>query len=274
MTGKGKAQEAERLGFESIWCAEHIIAPVDVPYSAGKSSFFPDANVSGFGDPLVKLARASGVTTRIRLGTSVLLVPEHQPLLLAKQIATLDYYSGGRFILGVGTGWHREESEIMGVEFDRRWTQTRECLEILKAAWTHDAVAYEGRYYRFPAVRVYPQPASKPHPPILLGGIAPNVLRRVAAIGDGWAPEKATPDSLKEQLRELHALLAEQGRDPRTVQISVHGKPPDPELIGDFFAAGADRVVPGLGVITGDMGEALAALETVAKAVLPVAARF
>ena len=130
----------------------------------------------GVGDPFVALARASGTTKRIRLGTGIVLVPERHPLLLAKEVATLDRFSGGRFLFGIGAGWLREETEIMGGDFDHRWTQTRESVLAMKALWTKPEAEFQGRYYRFPLVRSYPKPAQQPHPPVLLGGSAKTGL--------------------------------------------------------------------------------------------------
>ena len=131
------ARTAEALGFESLWCAEHPIMPVH------SSSRFPGSadgiipeSYSHFVDPFVALARASGTTTRLKLGTGITLVPERNPLLLAKEISTLDLFSGGRFLFGIGTGWHREETTIMGGDFDHRWTQTREAILVMKELWT------------------------------------------------------------------------------------------------------------------------------------------
>jgi alkanesulfonate monooxygenase SsuD/methylene tetrahydromethanopterin reductase-like flavin-dependent oxidoreductase (luciferase family) len=141
----------------------------------------PAAYYSWFVDPFVALARASAVTTRLKLGTGITLVPERNPLLLAEEIATLDDYSGGRFLFGVGTGWHKEETEIMGGTFAHRWSQTREAIEAMKQLWTNEAAEYHGTYYDFPLVRSFPRPIQQPHPPIYLGGVATNVLRSISS---------------------------------------------------------------------------------------------
>ena len=135
---------------------------------------------SHFTDPYIALARASGVTTTLKLATGITLMPQRNPLLLAKEIAALDHHSGGRFILGVGTGWLREEVEIFGGNFARRWTQTREALDVMKALWSQEAAEFHGEFFDFPPVRSYPKPVQKPHPPIVLGGAAKNVFRRVS----------------------------------------------------------------------------------------------
>src|SRR5438128_240989 len=165
------ARKAEELGFESFWCAEHPFIPVN---SASRFPGSPDGVIpesySHFIDPFVALARASGTTKSIKLGTGIVLVPERHPLLLAKEISTLDLFSGGRFLFGIGAGWLREETQIMGGDFDHRWTQTRESILAMKELWTKPEAEFHGQYYKFPAVKSYPKPTQKPHPPVLLGG--------------------------------------------------------------------------------------------------------
>jgi probable F420-dependent oxidoreductase len=261
------AKKAEELGFESIWYAEHPAVPVH------SSSPFPATGgeipwtYSHFTDPYIALARASGVTRTLKLGTGITLVPERNPLLLAKEIASLDRFSGGRFLFGIGTGWLREETELMGGDFEHRWTQTREAIEVMKALWTHDEAEYHGRYFDFPLVRSHPKPAQKPHPPIIIGGHAKNVLRRVVAHADGWLPNRITPAELEKSRDQLDAMAKEMGRDPRSISISVYGQLPDRAVVQSFLNAGADRVVvrPEHVETEAEMG---AQLERMAEAVL------
>ena len=238
------AQKAEELGFESLWCAEHPIMPVrsTSPFPGSSDGVIPES-YAHFVDPFIALARASGATTSIKLGTGITLVPERNPLLLAKEVATLDLFSGGRFILGIGAGWHREETEIMGGDFDHRWTQTREAVLAMKELWTREEAQFHGRYYDFPPVRSYPKPAQKPHPPVILGGLSRNVLKRIVAWGDGWLPNWVTPQEIKEKRAILDTLAAEAGRDPASLSISVYGHPGDRDLVKAFLDAGANRVV-------------------------------
>ncbi len=156
------AKKAEELGFESIWYAEHPAVPVhsDSPFPATGGAI-PE-NYSHFTDPYIALARASGVTSNIKLCTGITLVPERNPLLLAKEIAVLDRVSGGRFVFGIGTGWLREETELMGGDFYHRWTQTREAIEVMKELWTKDEAEYHGRFFDFPPVKSYPKPTQNP----------------------------------------------------------------------------------------------------------------
>ena len=173
------AKKAEALGFASIWVPEHPVLPVHttVGYPAAPDRPIP-RTIGIISDPFVSLARASATTSTIKLGTGICLVPERNPLLLAKEIATLDHYSGGRFLFGIGAGWQKEECEVMGGDFPRRWTQTRDSVLAMKELWTTDESEYHGRYYDFPALKCFPKPAQKPHPPVLLGGSAKNVFKR------------------------------------------------------------------------------------------------
>lgn len=237
------AKTAEDLGFDSIWYAEHPAVPVE------SASAFPSTGgeipwtYSHFTDPYIALARASAVTTTIKLCTGITLIPQRNPLLLAKEIAALDYYSGGRFMLGVGTGWLKEEVEIFGGNFKRRWTQTRESLEAMKALWMNDAGEYHGEFYDFPPVRVFPKPIQTPHPPIILGGHAKAVLKRVVDHADGWLPNRITPEGVAESRKELERLAGEIGRDPKSISITVYGQEANRELIQALLGSGADRVV-------------------------------
>lgn len=236
------ARKAEEVGFESIWYAEHPILPVhsESPFPSGGP--IPE-NYAHFADPYIALARASGATSTIKLATGITLVPERNPILLAKEIACLDQFSGGRFLFGIGAGWNREETEIMGGDFDHRWTQVREAVAVMKELWTKDEAEFHGRYYNFPPVKCNPKPVQQPHPPVILGGIAKNVLRRVVAWGDGWMPNRITPSELAKSRQILDTLAAEAGRDPSDITITVYGQAPDRAAVQDLLNAGADRVV-------------------------------
>ena len=261
------AKKAEELGFESIWYAEHPAVPVEsnspFPATGGEVPW----TYSHFTDPYIALARASGATSTIKLGTGITLVPERNPLLLAKEIASLDRFSGGRFLFGIGTGWLREETEIFGGDFDHRWTQTREAIEVMKELWTKDEAEYHGKYFNFPPVKSYPKPAQQPHPPIIIGGMARNVLRRVVSHADGWLPNRVTPAEVEDSRRRLDAMAVEVGRDPKSITISVYGQPADGDLVKSYLNAGADRVVVRPDHVANDyeMGKQL---ERMAEAVL------
>ena len=236
------AKKAEDLGFESIWYAEHPVLPVQSASQFPSGGPIPES-YAHFTDPYIALSRASGVTTNIKLGTGITLVPERNPLLLAKEIATLDRFSGGRFLFGIGAGWNREETELMGGDFDHRWTQVRESVDVMKELWTKDEAEFRGKYYDFPPVKCNPKPLQSPHPPIILGGASRNVLRRIATWADGWLPLRISPEELETSRKILDALAGEMGRNPSDITITAYGQNPDITLIRSLFDAGADRVV-------------------------------
>jgi probable F420-dependent oxidoreductase len=262
------ARAAEGLGFESLWCAEHPIMPVHTTsrFPGSADGIVPES-YSHFVDPFIALARASGATTTIKLGTGITLVPERNPLLLAKEISTLDFFSGGRFLFGIGTGWHREETTIMGGDFDHRWTQAREAILVMKELWTKAEAEFHGKYYDFPPVRSYPKPAQQPHPPVILGGHAKSVLERVVEWGDGWLPNRATPEEVLASRKKLDTLARQARRDPAAITISVFGQPADRDLVRRFHDAGATRVIirP---ATTASEAEMRAELTRIAEAVL------
>ena len=262
------AKRAEELGFESLWVPEHPVIPVNAktPWPGSPDGVIPKV-YADIVDPFVALARASAVTSTLRLGTGICLVPERNPLLLAKEVATLDMYSGGRFLFGIGAGWLKEETEIMGADFEHRWTQTREAVLVMKELWTKTESEFHGRHYDIPPVYSFPRPAQRPHPPVLLGGMAPNVFKRVVAWGDGWMPNRVTPDQVHQGRATLDELAEAAGRDPASIQVSVFGQPADPDLIARLKESGADRVM--MRVETAPEGESLADLDRIAKAVLP-----
>lgn len=257
------ARKAESLGFESFWLPEHPIIPVHTTSRYGGTA---DGSIPRFmldmADPFIGLARASAVTQRMKLGTSICLVPEHNPLSQAKQIATLDRLSNGRFIFGIGAGWLKEETEIMGGNFQHRWSQTREAILAMKELWTKDESEFHGRFYDFPPVRSFPKPVQKPHPPVFLGGFAPNVFKRVVAWGDGWMPVGVSPEQVRRGRAALHELAEAAGRDPRSIQVTVYGLAADQKELKRFDEAGADRAI--LRLPTTLEGEALPELERMA----------
>ncbi len=272
------AKAAESFGFESFWCGDHPIDPVfrTPTEHHALADFLPQAQasgevmrrVAGYQDPLIGLTAAAAVTNTIKLGTGVLLIPERHPILLAKQIATLDQYSNGRFLFGIGGGWNRESSAIMGGDFDHRWTQIREAVLAMKELWTKEEAEFHGRYYDFPALTCRPHPVSKPHPPVLLGSEAKNVLKRVADYGDGWIPYNVTPEQVRESRATLNTLAEKAGRVPSSIELSVMISQIDlarqESIMERYHEAGAERVVVLPGFFA-DVAGAAANMETLAE---------
>ncbi len=261
------AKRAEEIGFESLWVPEHPILPVNAssPWPGSADGVIPKV-YADIVDPFVALGRASAVTSTMKLGTGICLVPERNPLLLAKEVATLDMYSGGRFLFGIGAGWHKEETEIMGGDFPHRWTQTKESVLAMKSLWTEVESEYHGNYYDFPPVYSFPRPTQRPHPPVYLGGMARNVFKRVVEWGDGWMPNRVTPDDISAGRQKLNELASEAGRDPESINISVFGQPADCDLVSALFEAGADRVM--IRVETAEQDATFAQLDQIAEEVL------
>jgi probable F420-dependent oxidoreductase len=261
------ARHAEELGFDSLWLGEHPIIPVTSTsrYPGSADGTLPES-ANRMPDPFVALARASAVTQTIKLGTGVCLIPERNPLLLAKVVATLDHFSRGRFLFGIGAGWHREETEIMGGNFSHRWSQTHDAILAMKELWTKEEAEYHGKYYDFPPVKSFPKPFQKPHPPILLGGIARNVFKRTLDWGDGWMPSGSSPEQVKQGRDTLNHLAVRSGRDPRSIQVLAYNAPTNREALKAYENAGADAAVVRLD--TGSEKETLAELDQVARRIL------
>ena len=261
------AQKAESLGFESLWMPEHPIIPA---HTDSKYRGTPDGSIPprmlDMADQLIALAQASAVTHRIKLGTSICLVPEHNPIDQAQRIATLDHLSKGRFIFGIGAGWLREETEILGGDFDHRWGQTREAVLAMKELWTKDEAEFHGKFFDFPPVICNPKPFQQPHPPVFLGGTAANVFKRIVDWGDGWMPNATDPEKVKQGRATMDELAEATGRDPKSLQLTVYGAPPDRDEIKKFEEAGANRVV--VNAATTLQGEGLQELERLAKLAL------
>ena len=266
------AKRAEDVGFESFFVPEHVFIPVhstSAAFRRDETEGIPEF-YAHIVDPFMALARASAVTSTIKLGTAICLVPEHNPLLLAKEVATLDRLSGGRFIFGVGAGWLQEETEIMGGDFPHRWTQVKDSVLAMKELWTKDEAEYHGRYYDFPPVRSNPKPVQKPHPPIFLGGSAKNVFKRIVEWGDGWMPALPSLVELEQGRAKINELAAQAGRDPSSIEIHAFGRPGqfrDREAITDLGHAGADRETVWLEQTEGT--GALAEIDEIARLVLP-----
>ena len=261
------AQRAEEYGFESLWVPEHSILPVNTesPWPGSPDGKIPKV-YADIVDPFIALSRASAVTTKLKLGTGICLVPERNPLLLAKEVATLDMYSQGRFLFGIGAGWLREETEIMGGDFAHRWSQTRESILAMKELWTTVGSEYHGKYYDFPPVYSFQRSVQKPHPPVFLGGMAKNVFKRIIDYGDGWMPNRVVPEDVQKGRATLDELAEAADRDPKSIIVSVFGQQPDADLLMGFEEAGADRVM--IRVETANEEDTLKNLHSIAETVL------
>jgi probable F420-dependent oxidoreductase len=245
------AEQAEALGFDAVWVADHVAMPaqVDSPDSTGIVGRWDPLARRTWWESLTVLAHVAGRTRTVRLGVGVMVLAQRQPLLLAKQCATLDALSGGRLVLGAGVGWMREEYAALGAEtFDRRGQATDEAIRILRAAWsTDERCAFAGQLFHFEPVQLFPKPARPGGPPIWIGGLGPRALRRVAELGDGWYAEKLSPAALGQRLALLRGLLVAAGRRPEEVAISISlelfppGVTPSERFGGELFGSAAER---------------------------------
>ncbi len=215
------AAAAEERGFESVWFPEHTHIPAsrETPFPGGGELPKEYAHMS---DPFASAAAAAAVTGTIKIGTGICLVIEHDPIVLAKTVATVDRISDGRFLFGVGAGWNREEMENHGTPYKKRWKVLEERLEAMKALWTQEEATYHGDYVNFDRVWSNPKPVQRPHPPIILGTFASAWgRRRVVEYGDGWIPVGLIHDDIAADVAELHTMLRAAGRDPASVPISM-----------------------------------------------------
>jgi probable F420-dependent oxidoreductase len=233
----------EERGFESLWVPEHTHIPASrlSPWPGGAE--LPRMYYDVY-DPFVTLAAAASVTKTLKLATGVTLACQHNPLTLAKTAATLDRVSNGRFLLGVGGGWNREELEAHGRPFDRRWKVLRETVEAMKALWLDDPGEYHGEFVDFALAYSAPRPVQRPHPPIHVAGSAPHALRRVARYGDGWLPILGREHGdFGGKIRELRERARDAGRDADRIEVSLYACPPDADLLKRHGDLGVDRAI-------------------------------
>jgi probable F420-dependent oxidoreductase len=205
------AQRAEQLGYDGIWVSDHIV----IPHSAA------DRFGSMFYEPLTVLGFAAACTSKIRLGTTVLILPYRNPLVTAKVLSTLDVLSGGRVTAGVGVGWTEDEFKALGVAFQERGALSDEYLAAFEALWTQEKPAFRGQYVRFENIAFAPKPAQKPHIPIWIGGNSKRAIRRAVALGDGWHPTRPLVEDVKAGVAYLQEVCGQRGRDPRSLLIAV-----------------------------------------------------
>ena len=242
------ARLLEERGFESMWVPEHTHIPTSrrSPWAGGEE--LPKMYWHTY-DPFVALTAAAAATTNLKLGTGICLVIERDPIILAKEVASLDRLSDGRFIFGIGGGWNAEEMGDHGTRFRSRWRLLRERILAMKEIWTSDEPEFHGEFVNFDKMWSYPKPIQQPHPPIIMGGDGATTFDRVVEYYDGWMPigsRESQGPSLPEKIAMLKRQAEEAGRDPASISISTFGTRPDSDLIQRLEAAGVDRVVFGL----------------------------
>jgi probable F420-dependent oxidoreductase len=258
------ARLVEERGFESLFFTEHTHIPAsrETPWPGGGDL---PREYSRIHDPFVALSFAAAATERLRLGTGICLVVERDPIVTAKEVASLDRLSGGRMLFGVGAGWNLEEMRNHGTDPSRRFGLMRERIEAMKAIWTSDEASYHGRYVDFDRIWSWPKPLQEPHPPVLVGGNGARVLERVVAFGDEWMPNRVgDPEEMRARIDELTRLAAEAGRDP--IPVTLCSGRPEPADVDAFESAGVHRIMVWLR--QGDAEDAERRLDRLAATVL------
>jgi len=247
----GLARHAESLDFESVWTFEHVVVPLDYrseyPYSpSGKMGAVPETN---FVDPLIALAAIAAATGRIRLGTGVNILSQTNPLLAAKQAASLDFVSNGRFMYGVGIGWLEEEFDAMGTPFERRGARFDDYVQAMRKVWSGEVVEHESAFLSWHGFKSYPLPVQRPLP-IVMGGSKGRIYERIARFGDGWYAPTRSPDELAPMLRELERVCARVGRDYASIEITTMWSGQGGlEAVTSYERIGVHRlVVPAMGL--------------------------
>jgi probable F420-dependent oxidoreductase len=262
------ARACEERGFESIWFPEHTHIPSSrkTPYPAGGEL---PKEYSHTHDPFVALMAAAAVTTKIKLATGICLVVERDPIVTAKEVASLDFLSNGRLLFGIGGGWNVEEMENHGMPFGKRWRLLRERIEAMKEIWTKDEAEYHGELVSFDPIWSWPKPVQKPHPPIILGSASKMGIKRVVEYCDGWIPIGLALPDLPGAIQSLHAQAEAKGRDPQSIEVSVFWAPPDKDQLKHYQDVGVARGVLALPPV--DRDQVLQMLDGMAKLVDQVA---
>lgn len=238
------ARQAEAAGFESFWTVEHVIFPdgYQSAYPYSPTGKMPAAPSTPIPDPLIWLAYVAAATTTLRLATGILILPQRNPVVLAKEVATLDHLSGGRVELGIGVGWLKEEFEAIGVPWEDRGARTDEYIEALRVLWARDHASYSGRFTNFANVSSNPKPA-QPSVPIVVGGNSRAAYERAGRLGDGFFPGRGAPGELVEMLDIVRQTAADAGRDPNAIEVTAG----HPGIFGDD-PIGAVQEMAALGV--------------------------
>ncbi|MCB1746769.1 MAG: LLM class F420-dependent oxidoreductase [Gammaproteobacteria bacterium] len=239
------ATSAEQHGVESLWTVEHVVIPVgyEATYPYDESGKIPMPNNTPLPDPLLPLAYAAAITTKIKLATGILILPQRHPFYVAKEAATLDQLSGGRFILGIGVGWMHDEFEALGIPFAERGPRTDESIRALRSLWKGEPEAFECEYFRWNAVEMNPKPVQKNGVPIVIGGHSKASARRAARLGDGFFPGVGTPQEVTALKQVMAEECAKIGRDPNEIEITAVMGADDPALVEGMAAAGVSRLL-------------------------------
>jgi probable F420-dependent oxidoreductase len=236
------ARMAEERGYESVFFPEHTHIPLsrETPYPGGGDLPEPYKRTH---DLFVALTAAAAATERVKIGSGICLVTQRDPIITAKEVASVDLLSGGRMIFGVGAGWNLDEIRNNGTDPSTRFALMRERVEAMKAIWTEDEAEYHGKHVDFDPIWSWPKPLQKPHPPVMIGGMGKRVLDRVLGYGDGWFPQpgRSPHEEFMERLRELGRRAEGAGRE--TPEMSAFGAKPDPAVIEEYAAAGVVRTV-------------------------------
>ena len=243
------AAALEARGFASLYVPEHTHIPVSrrTPFPGGGELPKKYAHTH---DPFVALSFAAAATKKLLLGTGICLIPEHDPIVTAKSVASLDQLSGGRFIFGIGGGWNVEEMENHGAQYETRFRLMRERILAMQAMWKEEEAAYHGKFVNFDPIWSYPKPKQRPHPPILLGGETDYTLRRIVEYCDGWIPRPVAGFTPRDAKARLARMAESKGRNPAELSITVFRAPPDKAALDDYRAAGIDAAlleIPDLG---------------------------
>ncbi len=242
----GMAAKAEEVGLESVWTFEHAMVPMayDSRYPYHKTGKMPAKPETPFVDPLIALSWVAARTKTLRLGTGVNILPQTNPLLAAKQVASLDFLSGGRMMYGVGIGWLEEEYAAMGTPFPRRGARFDDYIVAMKKVWSGEVVEHEGEFVSWSGFKSYPVPVQKPHAPVIIGGASARALRRVALHGDGWFAPSGDPDELSALLAKLGEAAQAVDRDPASIEITaMWAFEHQPDLLARFEDLGVSRLV-------------------------------
>ena len=239
------ARLVEERGFESLWFPEHTHIPASRLTPPEEGGELPKEYFHTY-DPFVALTAAASATSTLKLATGICLLVQRDPITTAKEVASLDRLSNGRFMFGIGGGWNVEEIENQGISFGMRWRVLRERVLAMKEIWTKDQAEYHGDFVNFDKIWSYPKPVQKPHPPIIMGGDGLTTFNRVIEYCDGWVPILRTPeriDSLRDKISKLHQLAEDVGRDPATISISIFGVNHEGAVVERLLREKVDRLV-------------------------------